>query len=85
MQPSTLDFSGDGPKILIVHTHASEAYTPEPGFTYEPSDTLRTQDETRSVIRLGSEIARILEDAGIDVYSLARIASMSADRIEFVD
>ena len=26
-----------------------------------------------------------LEDAGIDVYSLARIASMSADRIEFVD
>lgn len=66
MQPSTLDFSGDGPKILIVHTHASEAYTPEPGFTYEPSDTLRTQDETRSVIRLGSEIARILEDAGIE-------------------
>ena len=26
-----------------------------------------------------------LEDAGIDVYSLARIASMSADRIEFVE
>ena len=26
-----------------------------------------------------------LEDAGIDVYSLARITSMSADRIEFVD
>lgn len=66
MQPSTLDFSGDGPKILIVHTHASEAYTQEPGFTYEPSDTLRTQDETRSVIRIGSEIARILEDAGIE-------------------
>mgnify|MGYP002524595600 CR=1 FL=1 len=66
MQPTTLDFSGDGPKILIVHTHASEAYTQEPGFTYEPSDTLRTQDETRSVIRIGSEIARILEDAGIE-------------------
>ena len=65
-QPVTLDFSGDGPKILIVHTHASEAYTPEAGFTYEPSDTLRTQDETRSVIRVGSEIARILEDAGIE-------------------
>ena len=66
MQPSTLDFSGEGPKILIVHTHASEAYTPEAGFDYEPSDMLRTQDETRSVIRIGSEIARILEDAGIE-------------------
>ena len=65
-QPSALDFSGDGPKILIVHTHASEAYTPEDGFSYEPSGELRTQDETRSVIRVGSEIARILEDAGIE-------------------
>ena len=66
MRPSALDFSGDGPKILIVHTHASEAYTPEDGFSYEPSGELRTQDETRSVIRVGSEIARILEDAGIE-------------------
>lgn len=65
-RPSALDFSGDGPKILIVHTHASEAYTPEDGFSYEPSGELRTQDETRSVIRVGSEIARILEDAGIE-------------------
>ena len=65
-RPSALDFSGGGPKILIVHTHASEAYTPEDGFSYEPSGELRTQDETRSVIRVGSEIARILEDAGIE-------------------
>ena len=66
LRPSALDFSGDGPKILIVHTHASEAYTPEAGFEYEPSDELRTQDKTRSVIRIGSEIARILEDSGIE-------------------
>lgn len=66
LRPSALDFSVDGPKILIVHTHASEAYTPEDGFSYEPSGELRTQDETRSVIRVGSEIARILEDAGIE-------------------
>ena len=32
-----------------------------------------------------ASFVRRLEDAGIDVYSLARIASMSADRIEFVD
>lgn len=65
-KPTALDFSADGPKVLIVHTHASEAYTQEAGYEYEPSGELRTQDETRSVIRVGSEIARILEDAGIE-------------------
>ena len=67
LQPSTLDFSVDGPKVLIVHTHSSEAYTQEPGYEYTPTDVLRTQDAARSVIRVGSEIARILEDAGIEV------------------
>ena len=65
-QPTALDLSMDGPKVLIVHTHASEAYTQETGYEYEPSGELRTQDETRSVIRVGSEIARLLEDAGIE-------------------
>ena len=65
-KPTALDFSTDGPKVLIVHTHASEAYTQEAGYEYEPSGELRTQDQTRSVIRVGSEIARILEDAGIE-------------------
>lgn len=66
LRPSTLDFSGPGPAILIVHTHASEAYTPEDGLSYIPSDTLRTEDAERSVIRLGSEIADILNEAGIE-------------------
>ena len=65
-RPSALDFSADGPKVLIVHTHASEAYTQEAGYEYAPSGELRTQDQTRSVIRIGSEIARLLEDAGIE-------------------
>ena len=85
MQPSTLDFSGDGPKILIVHTHASEAYTPEPGFTYEPSDTLRTQDETRSVIRLGSEIARmqtIIESYLAQYPSIQMVLDVHRDAVE---
>ena len=63
---TALDFSQDGPKVLIVHTHASEAYTQEAGYEYESSGELRTQDQTRSVIRIGSEIARLLEDAGIE-------------------
>ncbi len=65
-QPTTLDFSQDGPKILIVHTHSCEAYTPTAAWDYEPSDSYRTRDETRSVIRVGSEIQAVLEDAGIE-------------------
>ena len=40
LQPSSLDFQQDGPTVLIVHTHSSEAYTMEAGFEYdtEPND-----------------------------------------------
>lgn len=65
-RPSQLDFSQQGPKVLIVHTHSSEAYTPEDGWEYTPSDTLRTADAARSVIRVGDEIAAILNEHGIE-------------------
>lgn len=67
LQPSRLDFLQDGPTVLIVHTHSSEAYTMEAGFEYPESDELRTQDSRYSVIRIGDEIAQILQDAGIEV------------------
>ena len=63
---SQLDFSQEGPKVLIVHTHSSEAYTQEAGWEYTPSDTLRTEDAARSVIRVGDEIAAILNERGIE-------------------
>ena len=66
-QPSSLDFSGDGPKILIVHTHSSEAYTPEPGWEYEPLTDHRTLDESRSVIAVGDALTQTLERYGIEV------------------
>lgn len=62
---SPLDFSGEGAKVLIVHTHSSEAYTPEAGFFYTESEPLRTQDTARSVIRVGQEVAAVLESHGI--------------------
>ena len=39
----------------------------EAGFEYPESDELRTQDSRYSVIRIGDEIAQILQDAGIEV------------------
>lgn len=66
-RPSTLDFSGDGPKILILHTHATEAYTQEPGWEYEASGEYRTLDTNRSVVQVGRVLAETLEAHGIQV------------------
>ena len=60
-QPSVLDFQQDGPTVLIVHTHTSEAYAQEAGWEYEETDTARTQDPDFSVIRVGKELAETLE------------------------
>lgn len=66
-RPSQLDLTGGGPKILIVHTHGSEAYTPEPGWEYEPLLDHRTLEADRSVIAVGEALANTLESHGIDV------------------
>lgn len=57
----------EGPQILIVHTHGSEAYTMPPGEEYEASSECRTTDCNYNVVRVGDEIAAALEEAGISV------------------
>ena len=54
-------------QVLIVHTHTSEAYTPEPGWEYEASADYRTLDPARSVVRVGEELAMELRRRGIGV------------------
>lgn len=55
------------PQVLIVHTHTSEAYTPEEGWEYEPTDEYRTLNPEYNVVRVGEEIARELRNLGIAV------------------
>lgn len=57
----------DGPQVLIVHTHTTEAYTKAPGWDYEETEPCRTLDPDYSVVRLGSELAALLEARGIGV------------------
>lgn len=59
--------SNGTPQVLIVHTHGSEAYTQPAGQEYVPSGDCRTTDENYSVVRVGDEIAAVLEKAGIRV------------------
>ncbi len=63
-----LGFSaGEGAKVLIIHTHSSEAYTPAGEDTYEASDPWRTEDKSKSIIRVGDELTAVLESRGIEV------------------
>ena len=56
------------PQVLIYHTHGSEAYTPPPGESYEPSGDHRTRDTTQNVVRVGDELAQVLAEQGIAVF-----------------
>lgn len=63
----TLRLPAEGPQVLIVHTHSSEAYTPDGADQYAASDPYRTEDRTQSVIRVGDALAEALEEHGLTV------------------
>ena len=57
----------EGPQVLIVHTHGSEAYTMPEGQEYVPSSEYRTTDLDYNTVRVGRELAATLEEAGLSV------------------
>ena len=57
----------EGPQILILHTHGSEAYTQAGLDRYEANDSYRTEDTSCNVVRVGDELAALLEKAGLRV------------------
>ena len=63
----TLDLPEEGPQVLIVHTHGSEAYTPDGTDTYVATGECRTTDTEKSVVRVGDEIAKVLTEMGLTV------------------
>ena len=58
-QKLELDLFGDGPRVLIVHTHATEGYRDTEGY--------RSLDETQNMVAIGEEVTRVLELGGIRV------------------
>ncbi len=63
----TLELPKDGPQVLIVHTHGSEAYTMDGTDIYQESDASRTTNEAYNVVRIGDEMQTIFEDLGLSV------------------
>ena len=62
-----LSARGEGPKVLIYHSHATEAYTMDGTDVYEVSDSYRTLDTEKNMVRVGEEMAAVFEAAGIGV------------------
>ncbi len=63
----SLTLPDSGPQVLILHSHSTEAYTPQGMDQYEASDPGRTLDKGQNVIRVGDELAAVLEEAGFTV------------------
>lgn len=61
------DLTGDEPTVLILHTHASESYTPQPGQNYQESADYRTLNEGYNMVAVGDYLTKLLENAGISV------------------
>lgn len=66
-QKLSFDINNDMPSILIVHTHASESYTPTNQNSYLPSDPSRTEDTRFNMVRVGEEMTKELKKYGLNV------------------
>ena len=62
-----LSGEGEGPKVLIYHSHATESYSMEGTDVYEPSGDHRTLDTDKNMVRVGEEMKAVFEAAGIGV------------------
>lgn len=55
------------PEVLIMHSHATESYQPGIYDWFDPSYPSRNRDTQKNMCRVGDEIAKQLEAAGIGV------------------
>ncbi len=53
----SLEFRGQDPKILIYHTHTTEAYTATAASPYVQTGSFRTTDPSKSVLAVGEALA----------------------------
>ena len=59
------DLTKEGPRVLIVHTHGSESFSP--ATDYVPSSPYHTLDTDHNMISVGAYLTKKLEAAGISV------------------
>ena len=71
------------PKVLIVHTHGSEAYTSDGQISYadDGGDFMRSEDTNKNVVSLGEYMAELLNKKGIPTVH----CSVMHDNIQYKD
>lgn len=67
LSPLDWDLTGAEPKVLILHTHATESYTKQPGEIYEEDSDYRTLNSSYNMLSIGEELTRVLTAGGISV------------------
>ncbi len=70
MLTSPLSFNlkaDDGPQILIVHTHATECYSPEGASTYSADKGDRSDNPAENMIAVGDAAEAVFKNYGINV------------------
>lgn len=58
---------GSEPQVLIYHTHTTESYELKEKDYYAANSPIRSKNTNTSVVRVGDEITKCLEQAGIGV------------------
>ena len=53
-----INMNSDGPKVLITHTHATEAYAPNGAAFYDIKASDRSTDTEKNVVAVG----KVMED-----------------------
>lgn len=61
-----IDMSGQGPKVLITHTHATESYAPRGAEFYDVTASDRNFDTDKNVVAVGKKMAEVLRENGIE-------------------
>lgn len=65
-QQKPFSLSGQ-PQVFILHTHATESYTPSAAFQFKYTSNSRTTDNHYNMVRVGQELKKVLESKGIGV------------------
>ncbi len=64
VQPLSWDLTGEGPTVLILHTHTTESYTKN-GESYREVSQWRTLDEEYNMLKIGEHLVELLKQKGI--------------------
>ncbi|QBS36938.1 hypothetical protein E1B22_02645 [Thermaerobacter sp. FW80] len=75
--------AGDRPRVLIYHTHTSEAYVGAvpAGTGFDPAVEAFTSDPGASVVGVGTVVQQVLEERGIGTVHLRQVFDRDGERV----